>query len=657
VGEPARGYRWRDAEPGNLLALKHGARSDRMVEPLAAEHLAELVAGTAADALDVLNADAALSWATCRARRDLVARWLAEHDGDLDDDGTVRSAALYLARLETRAANLRGELRSAIEAAQAPRPAPRCSTRCAPLAARRWQARRSQERLRAVTAVTVHLTSIERLRGTQGRVTMATAEALEVLAALRLESGRRWADVAKPVQVEDAVAFLDVAGPRMHWWGRARGMDKTGGAAGLFTSLLVTEAPPRARLYAFAVDQQQAGLIVDAVGGYLSRTPELAGALRVESSRVLASNGATLEVMAADAASAFGLRPWAVFLDEFAAWPSTGGHRRLWAAIVSGLPKVAGSRLLIATNAGDPASWQHGVRVAALGSERWRVSEPAGPTPWVSADDLAEQRRLLTESQYQRLCLNVWTASEDRLTSPEAVRACVGHEGTLPPSPRWRYAMGLDVGLVNDRTVLTVGHAERRDAGSVVVVDRQDVWEGTRRRPVDLGDVEAVCLEASRLYGRARLIFDPFQAVHLTQRLRARGVSVAPFTFSSQSVGRIALTLYRLLRDRRLDLPDDPGLIEELATVALRETQPGAYRIDTTGDRHDDRVISLGLVAHALASASDAPSSLGGVARLRLPDAPVARTSPSTGQGALRVGRTKIPAHLSQFYRQPGEHR
>ena len=90
----------------------------------------------------------------------------------------------------------------------------------------------------------------------------------------------------------------------------------------------------------------------------------------------------------------------------------------------------------------------------------------------------------------------------------------------------------------------------------------------------------------------------------MAQRLRGRGVTVEAFTFSSASVGHLALTLYRLLRDRLLDLPDDDELTAELSSVVLRESQPGNYRIDTTGTGHDDRVISLALVAQNLASQS-----------------------------------------------------
>jgi phage FluMu gp28-like protein len=84
------------------------------------------------------------------------------------------------------------------------------------------------------------------------------------------------------------------------------------------------------------------------------------------------------------------------------------------------------------------------------------------------------------------------------------------------------------------------------------------------------------------------------------QRLRTRGIQCDEFTFSSSSVGRLASTLHLLLRNRRLSLPDDPELLEELGNVRLRETSPGVLRMDHDPDKHDDRAIALALAAHRL---------------------------------------------------------
>jgi hypothetical protein len=56
-----------------------------------------------------------------------------------------------------------------------------------------------------------------------------------------------------------------------------------------------------------------------------------------------------------------------------------------------------------------------------------------------------------------------------------------------------------------------------------------------------------------------------------------------------------------LLKERRLSLPDDAALRDELLNTHLRETSPGTYRIDHAAGRHDDRAISLALDVEALA--------------------------------------------------------
>ena len=113
-------------------------------------------------------------------------------------------------------------------------------------------------------------------------------------------------------------------------------------------------------------------------------------------------------------------------------------------------------------------------------------------------------------------------------------------------------------------------------------------------------------------YGRAHIVLDPWQTVGLAQRLSGRGLRVEEFAFTQQSVGRIAGTLYGLLRDRALAIPDDEDLIDELAHVRLRETAPGVFRLDHDPGRHDDRAISLALAAtHLLREPEYGPWGLG----------------------------------------------
>lgn len=430
---------------------------------------------------------------------------------------------------------------------------------------------------------------------------MADLDAMAALSALVLEDGRRWGAAAQPWQREDARAILE--GPeRFHFLTRPRGASKTTDLGAVATAALVAQLPERSRSYALAADRDQGALLVDSMHGFVERSG-LSALLKLDAFKVTnVQSGATLEVLAADEASSWGLRPHLVIVDEFGQWKSTPGPRRLWSALFSALPKVAGSRLVILTSAGDPAHWSFKVLEHARAEVAWRASELAGPCPWIAEEDLAMQRALLPEWEYQRLHLNQWTASQDRLMTVDDLRACVRDEleGGRPPVPgRW-YVVTLDVGLKNDRTVATVMSIDEVEGSPLVAVERMEVWEGSKAAPVDLGSVEAWILRAWAEYGGPPVVADPYQAAQLLQRLQARGVGAVEYSFNQTSVSRLALRLHQVIRDHALALPPDEELLDELANVRLVERSPGVYRIDHDPDKHDDRAIAVALGVHAL---------------------------------------------------------
>jgi phage terminase large subunit-like protein len=471
-----------------------------------------------------------------------------------------------------------------------------------------------------------------------------TLDPMALLASFVLDDeGTRWGDVAEHWQREDAEAILTGTAAedcRLHFLTRPRGGSKTTDLAAVLLVVLIVQAPRRSTSHAYARDQDQAALLLDAMRALAERSG-LAGLLEFGAASVtVKATGARLRVESADAASAFGRIPYFVVADELAQWPITRGARTLWEAIVSGLPKKKDSRLVAITSAGDPAHWVARIIDGARASERWRVSEVPGPLPWVGAADLEEQRRLLPASAFARLHLNIWTAGEDRLVSADDLRACVTLDGPQERDPAHRYLVGLDLGLKNDRTVVTVAHAERRDAGGpVVVLDRIIVMQGTKTKPVQLSDVEKLVEHTSRAYGHARIRLDPWQTIGLAQRLRDRGLTVEEWAFTAQSVGRLGQTLHLLLRDHRLALPDDADLLDELLTVRLRESAPGVFRLDHDAGQHDDRAVALALVALALTERDD--SDRGGFS---IPQGRINRTGSQFG-GPRQPGAALNPAY------------
>lgn len=482
--------------------------------------------------------------------------------------------------------------------------------------------------------------------------------ALEVLGVLRLADGRPWVRAAVQFQRSDAEAIFDLDGPRFHFLTRPRGGSKTTDLGAVSMAVLLAQAPRGAPCYAVAADADQAALLVDAIRGFVLRQPTLGELLRVDTRRVTAQQTvATLDVVPADAASAFGLIPYLTVVDELAQWPSTANARGVWDAMVSALPKQPDARLVVLTSAGDPAHWSHKVLAQARRSDRWRVNEVDGPLPWISEEELGEQRALLTESQFVRLHLNRWTAPEDRLVRPEDLAACVVLDGPQEARAGVRYRIGVDVGLRNDRTAIAVAHAE--PAAEVeadgsgrrpqrVVLDTLLVLAGSRTSEVRLADVEQAIVETWTAYGCPKVRLDPWQAIGLRQRLEGRGVAAEEFTFSAQSVGRLASTLHLLLRDRLLALPDDEALLDELAHVRLRETSPGVVRMDHDSGRRDDRAIALALAASALVEEGDwRPARGSSPAGLRLGrGAARARGTPGRSGAGDGSGRSRGAAVL-----------
>lgn len=470
------------------------------------------------------------------------------------------------------------------------------------------------------------------------------SEAMRLLMGLTMPDGRRFGEVAIDVQIADAKAILDpvAGGAAFHFITRPRGMSKTSDLAGMLLAILLTQQAPGTTSYGAAADQDQAALLIDSVAGFIERTPGLAGAVKITGRKVTATRtGATFEALAADLASSWGLRPAFLVVDEVAQHATGARAQRFFEALHSATGKEA-ARMVLLTSPGDDAHWSYRVLEHARQSPAWRTSETLGPVPWVDPAWLDEQRALLPAWMFTRLHEGRWVGADDRLTSIDALRACVTLDGPLPPDPRHDYVIALDIGLKNDRTVAAVCHMEtlsgaRRALGAHrppserervlsamgaldlrpsgfevdersdevepvrVVLDRMEVWQGSQKAPVRLAEVEAWLLQAHRSFG-APLVFDPYQAAGLSQRLNERGVTTHEFVFSSASTGRLAAVLHQLLRDGALALPDDPDLLEELSNVRLVERTPGVVRLDHDPGRHDDRAVTLAMAAAFLLS-------------------------------------------------------
>jgi hypothetical protein len=435
-----------------------------------------------------------------------------------------------------------------------------------------------------------------------------TVAALDLLWALVLEDGRRWGDASGdwPVQQTDAEAIMSRDRPNWHFITRPRGGSKSTDIAGVALAWLVAEAPPLANGHIVAASTDQASIVIDAAAGLVARTPELDGAVVVETKRLLAPNGAWVEVLAQSDSGAWGLRDAHLLVaDEFCQWPETRGAKRVWTALISAAPKVPGCRLIVLTSSGEPSHWSHEVFEKCRADALWRVSEAPGPVPWLDEEELAGLRWQLRPSEYERLVLNVWSEDEDRAVSEEDWEFAA--QEYLPQGPRLgtKYLMTVDIGILNDATVMCIGHKEAIDADNPygparVVVDHLERWKGSKKAPIQIREVEAWVVGATPMWNDCEVWADPTQFQGSLQFLNTRGVRAKEFTFSTTSVGQVATAMVQTFRNHQIHVPNNAVLRDELLSVRLRESAPGVTRLDHDPGAHDDQAVAIGMLCHKL---------------------------------------------------------
>jgi len=431
---------------------------------------------------------------------------------------------------------------------------------------------------------------------------------------LRHPDGRSYGRGLDPWQREDLEVAL-TAGKHV-WWERPRGHSKTQDAAAVALTQLILGGRGQ-RIYFAATDGDQAALAFDSLRGFVLRSQLLAEWVRLlHRQAVVEATDSTLTVLAADAASSWGLRPSLVVVDELEAWRGTNHEEFFW-SLFSSLGKVPGARLLVCLTAGwDRTSLAWKVREQVQKDDAWIFSRRGQCASWISPRFLEQQRRVLPEHVYRMLHENEWTEAGGAFLTFAEVEAIF--DPGLEPAEAHQgvpHFIGLDLGLARDATAAVVLHAE--EGG--LVVDQIRTWQGSPGDRVRLASVEEWLKKAAVDFAPAQIVLDPWQAVGLAQRLRDAGLRVTEAAFTPGYRDRIFLNLLRLVRERRLRCFRHRRLKEELLGLSFTE-KGGGLRVDHRPGGHDDHAVALAMAALAAAEQAWpppllAPDGVAGVGR------------------------------------------
>ncbi|MEX1098294.1 MAG: terminase large subunit [Planctomycetales bacterium] len=386
---------------------------------------------------------------------------------------------------------------------------------------------------------------------------------------------------------------------RRAWIERPRGHSKTFDMAVQIAWVLLKGRKGLSGLVA-AADRDQANLVWEAVRRLHDANPGVCRRLKFH--KHLVSNDRTasqLEIISADVASSWGLLPDFVICDELCHWDKPD----LFHSLSSSAAKTPDCVFAVLTNAGIGRGWQWDAREHARSHpEDWHFSTLPGPhAPWIAAESLAEQRRLLPAPVFARLWMNEWQHSDGEFVTLAEAEACrdPGLAERSRGRPGTQYVAAIDYAEKHDFTAAVLVHRD----GERIVVDRFDVMV-PGPDPVPVAWVEEWIARVARDFQSVRFILDEHQLVGSIQKLEGER-DIRRFEFQGGKGNHaLALALRRLIVERNVAWYPDCGAVAsdrgrddletELASLLLKSSAGGHCRIDHRPNLHDDRAFVLG---------------------------------------------------------------
>jgi hypothetical protein len=211
--------------------------------------------------------------------------------------------------------------------------------------------------------------------------------------------------------------------------------------------------------------------------------------------------------------------------------------------------------------------------------------------PAISATFLEEEQRKDPDLFVREYLAEFADGIASYLSSEDVVGCVRRGVNILPPRSGVAYRTALDPGFSQDAFAMTIAHQD----GARTVVDGCWTWH-RKGYDVTLNEVR----DLAQAYGIRELMTDQSSAEPIRAGLQRRGLSVdyKPWTNETKSNAFSGLKLG--LNTRQIELPDNPGLVEELINLEARALPSGLTRIAAAGAGHDDRATSLAAVVDAL---------------------------------------------------------
>jgi hypothetical protein len=326
--------------------------------------------------------------------------------------------------------------------------------------------------------------------------------------------------------------------------------------------------------------------------------------VRETQDQIALDNGVVIACYPASLIAVRGVTIIATVCDEMAFWPhessAANPEQEILDALQPGMANVARSKLI---KISTPFSKQ-GVlymefqRRAELGYPVFQVPTSL-MNPTIKASEL-ERYRKKDEQKYRREFDAEFTEDLTAWIDPEMLDRCVVRgRKELPSIRNVSYAAAIDPAFSHDDFVLIISHML---PNGTIVVDLVIRWRGTKRTPVNLDVISHEIKMHLDRYGIFELVGDQHCYEVIRQQFLKLGIEYRQCRFGSHTRAEIFGNLKHLVIQRKIELPDNPELLEQLRSLEERTRDGGRIDFQAPGKMRDDFAVVLAVNCHDLSA-------------------------------------------------------
>jgi phage terminase large subunit-like protein len=221
----------------------------------------------------------------------------------------------------------------------------------------------------------------------------------------------------------------------------------------------------------------------------------------------------------------------------------------------------------------------------------WRAN------PKKTEEEMEEKRIRMTAMEFKSEYEAQFVASQAAYFNPDDIKHCISKNAGLGVKGESGIVVGVDFGKINDQAIIMIGKIDRlKEDYTITVLKRIVKPLGTDYSSI-IGELKTI----NTNYKPSLMVLDATGVGEApSDVLKESGAIVEPFKFSIQSKADIFSNLKIHLEQRKVLIPDEKELINQLELFEYEYTSSGNIKLHAPEGGHDDECDALALMVWGL---------------------------------------------------------